>query len=941
MTRPAHFWSPVTASELNDTRAPLRRDVDLLGRLLGETLRDQGGPRLFEAVERVRAAAKSAREGGPADREALSGLLADLPVDEAVPVARAFSHFLTLANIAEQHHRIRRRQAHQAEGQAPQRGSLDDGMGRLLAGGVSPETLREVVLGLDIGLVMTAHPTEVVRRTLLHKHGRIASLLAENDRSDLTPAERVANRVALKREVASIWLTDEVRRSQPTPMDEARSGLVVFEQVLWDALPAWLRGLDGALRRHTGEGLPTGAVPIRFGSWMGGDRDGNPNVTAGVTAHVAWMARWMAADLLLAETIDLRARLSLNRCTVDFQRVADAVVAAAPGQHAAGTWEPYRAVLKDVVSRLGATRELAARRMAEAAAGDWMMPVEEPAIGAARPYLQVAELRELMMLMYKSLHATGAGEIADGSLLDLIRRLDCFGLTLVKVDLRQEADRHTAALDEVTQHLGLGRSGEWDEARRQAFLVSELEGKRPLISADLPASSEVREVLDTFRVAALLPAGSLGCYVISMAAAPSDVLAVELLQREARSAVPADSPVARLRDPNPLHVVPLFETLDDLEGIGAAVGALLDLPWYRAHLSSVHNDHQEIMVGYSDSGKDAGRLAAAWALYQGQESVVAACNARGVSITLFHGRGGTVGRGGGPTHQAIRAQPPGSIAGRIRVTEQGEVIQAKFGLPGIAVRTLDVYTTAVLEATLAPPSGPEPAWRVTMDRLAETSCAAYRGIVREHPEFVPYFRAATPERELGGLNIGSRPARRPAAPGAGVESLRAIPWVFAWTQVRLMLPAWLGIGEALHAELADPLLRAERLESLQQMAVDWPFFQTTFEMVEMVLAKADPGVAELYEKLLVPSDLHPLGAALRERLARTRTLVLEVVQAERLLDKNPTSRASIAVRNPYVDPINALQAELLRRSRSGADAELAYALKVTVSGIAAGMRNTG
>ena len=930
----------MTATDNTDTRASLRRDVDLLGRLLGETLKDQGGPHLFDAVERVRAAAKSAREGGQSDREALSGLLADMAVEEAVPVARAFSHFLTLANIAEQYHRIRRRRARQADGQPPQRGSLDDGMGRLLAGGVTPEKLREAVLGLEIGLVMTAHPTEVVRRTLLHKHGRIAELLAENDRDDLTPAERKENRAALKREVASIWLTDEVRRSQPTPMDEARSGLVVFEQVLWDALPAWLRGLDGALQRHTGEGLPAGAVPIRFGSWMGGDRDGNPNVTASVTANVAWMARWMAADLLLAEAVELRGQLSLNRCTLDFQRVADAVVAAAPDQHKTGTWEPYRVVLKDVVRRLRATRELAARRMAEAEAGDWMLPVEEPGPNAARPYLRVEELHDLLTLMHRSLHATRAGEIADGPLLDMIRRLDCFGLTLVRIDLRQEADRHTAALDEITQHLGLGRYAEWDEAHRQAFLIAELEGKRPLVSADFPASPEVREVLDTFRIAALLPQGSLGNYVISMATSPSDVLAVELLQREARRAVP-DGPLARLRDPRPLHVVPLFETLGDLEGIGPAVGALLDLPWYRAQLSALHGDHQEIMLGYSDSGKDAGRLAAAWALYKGQESVVAACDARGVSITLFHGRGGTVGRGGGPTHQAIRAQPPGSINGRIRVTEQGEVIQAKFGLPGIAVRTLDVYATAVLEATLAPPSGPEPEWRVTMDRLADTSCAAYRGIVREHPEFVPYFRSATPERELGGLNIGSRPARRPAAPGAGVESLRAIPWVFAWTQVRLMLPAWLGIGEALEAELADPAQRAQRLASLQQMAVEWPFFQTTFEMVEMVLAKADPGVAELYERLLVPAELHPLGASLRERLARTRGLVLEVVQAERLLDKNPTSRASIAVRNPYVDPINALQAELLRRSRAGAGDELNYALKVTVSGIAAGMRNTG
>jgi phosphoenolpyruvate carboxylase len=438
------------------------------------------------------------------------------------------------------------------------------------------------------------------------------------------------------------------------------------------------------------------------------------------------------------------------------------------------------------------------------------------------------------------------------------------------------------------------------------------------VPPDLETSPEVREVLESFRVAALTPQESIGAYIISMTAQPSDVLAVELLQKEARISVPQ-------------RVVPLFETMRALEEAGAIIRNLLAIPWYRARCGG----RQEVMVGYSDSAKDGGRLAASWQLYKAQEALVSACRDAGVELTLFHGRGGSVGRGGGPTYLAIQSQPPGSVDARLRVTEQGEMIQAKFGLPGLAIRTLELYTTATLDATLAPPAPPEPAWRTRMDALGARARDAYRAVVYETPCFIDYFRTATPEMELEDLTIGSRPARRRA--GGGVETLRAIPWVFAWTQTRLMLPSWLGVGEA----LTDAIENGSGGE-LRAMYGGWPFFRSTLDLIEMVLAKADARIAAHYEAVLVPSDLHELGADLRRRLPMTSSAVLAVAGRRDLLDDNPVLRRSIDVRNPYVDPINLVQVELLRRLRkAGEEERLRNAFLVTVNGVAAGMRNTG
>jgi phosphoenolpyruvate carboxylase len=891
-------------TDIRDPHERLRDDVRLLGGLLGETLRQREGAALFHIVERVRALSKSGRAGSDRDLDTLAELLRALPVESAVPIARAFSHFLTLANIAEQHHRVRRRRDYLRDPNAPpQRGSSDETFERLLARGVTPDELHAATTSLRVELVLTAHPTAITRRTLVQKHLRIAGALASQDRVDLTAPERVDLVAALRREVLAAWETDEIRARRPTPVDEAIAGLLIFEQTLWDAVPRFLQSLSGALARATGRGLPLEAAPLRFGSWMGGDRDGNPTVTPEVTRLACAVARWMAADLYEREIAALRSELSVTAATPELRARAN------------GAREPYRAVLRDVRDRLRATRDALGTELsrAELLKGD----SEKAAASRVRPYLSAAEFIEPLQLCYRSLVETGQSVIAEGRLTDVLRRTAAFGLTLVRLDLRQHAARHAEALDAITRHRGLGSYLEWDESHRQAFLVGALRDHLPLASPDLQPDDDVREVLETFELAGRMNPESLSAFVVSMAQAPSDVLAVEALQAHSK---------------NRLRAVPLFERIDDLGRAADTLRTLLAIPEYRARIGG----RQEVMIGYSDSAKDGGRLASNWALYRAQESIVEVCRDAHIELTLFHGRGGSISRGGGPTYLAIQSQPPGSIQGRLRVTEQGEMIQAQFGLPEIAARTLELYTTATLGATLEVLEPPNPAWRPVVDRLASAARAVYQGIVYENPRFIEYFRAATPELELASVPIGSRPVRRTA--DGGVDSLRAIPWVFAWTQTRLLLPSWLGTGEALNAaaEAGDGGV-------LREMYDEWPFFRSTLDLIAMVLAESDARIAAEYDRRLVPLELQPIGADLRHRLETTIQSVLQATGKERLLTENAVLRRSIEVRNPYVYPINLVQIELLRRLRETdtAEPQIANAFMVTVNGIAAGMRNTG
>lgn len=875
---------------MTDIDVRLREDVHVLGELLGETIRQQHGDAFLQKIEDIRHSAKADRRG---PGEQLSSTLADLAEEDLLPVARAFNQFLNLANMAEQYQLIRRRNADQPEPFEAQ--VLPELLGRLKQAGHSNDALARQLAKLDIQLVLTAHPTEVARRTLIQKYDAIAGQLAAQDHRDLTSAERQQVRERLRRLIAEAWHTEEIRRTRPTPVDEAKWGFAVIEHSLWHAIPSHLRKVDKALLEATGLRLPLEAAPIRFASWMGGDRDGNPNVTAAVTREVLLLARWMAADLFLRDIDALAAELSMQQANDALRKqVGDSA-------------EPYRAVLKRLRDRLRATRAWAHSALTSNQPADADVLVDN------------RELIAPLELCYQSLHECGMGVIAEGPLLDCLRRAVTFGLFLGRLDVRQDAARHRDALTEITDYLGLGRYADWDEEQRIAFLQAELKNRRPLLPAHFKPQADTAEVLATCREVAAAPAASLGSYVISMAGAASDVLAVQLLLKEAGLT-------------RPMRVVPLFETLADLDNAGPVMQRLLGLPGYRAGLRGP----QEVMIGYSDSAKDAGTTAAAWAQYRAQENLVRICAEHQVELLLFHGRGGTVGRGGGPAHAAILSQPPGSVAGRLRTTEQGEMIRFKFGLPGIAEQNLNLYLAAVLEATLLPPPPPQPAWREVMDQLAADGVQAYRSVVRENPDFVEYFRQSTPEQELGRLPLGSRPAKRRAG---GIESLRAIPWIFGWTQTRLMLPAWLGWETA----LTNALARGQG-ELLAQMREQWPFFRTRIDMLEMVLAKADAQIAEAYDERLVQPHLRPLGAHLRDLLSQSCQVVLGLTGQPVLLAHSPETLEFISLRNTYLDPLHRLQAELLARSRSreaALDSPLEQALLVTVAGIAAGLRNTG
>ncbi|KAL2546335.1 Phosphoenolpyruvate carboxylase 4 [Forsythia ovata] len=936
--------------------------------------------------------------------------------------------------------------------------SCDDTFNKLMQAGVSPDELYDAVCKQEVEIVLTAHPTQINRRTLQYKHIRIAHLLEYNDRPDLGHEDREMLIEDLVREITSICQTDEIRRHQPTPVDEARAGLNIVEQSLWRAVPHYLRRVSNALKKHTGRPLPLTCTPIKFGSWMGGDRDGNPNVTAKVTRDVSLLSRWMAIELYIREIDNLRFELSMNQCNDHLSTLAHEILEKEkssenhheswnqlkhhshhappfPTQLPAGADLPSCTECNNVESRyppldvpgsdfmplnrqdgqtssrvegstssigklsikttgngnvsslgnaqsavtpkaisFSSSQLLAQRKLfAESQIGRTSFQrllepssSQQPGIAPYRvvlgfvkemllktrkrlellledlpceydpwDYFETSDqLLEPLLLCYDSLQSCGSGILADGRLGDLIRRVATFGMVLMKLDLRQESGRHSETLDAITRYLDMGIYSEWDEDKKLEFLTRELKGKRPLVPSTIEVCPDLKEVLDTFKVAAELGSDSLGAYVISMASHASDVLAVELLQKDARLSVAGE--LGRACPGGMLRVVPLFETVKDLREAGSVIRKLLSTDWYREHIIKNHNGQQEVMVGYSDSGKDAGRFTAAWELYKAQEDVVAACNEYGIKVTLFHGRGGSIGRGGGPTYLAIQSQPPGSVMGTLRSTEQGEMVQAKFGLPQIAVRQLEIYTTAVLLATLRPPQhAREEKWRSLMEEISNVSCNIYRSTVYEDPEFYTYFHEATPQAELAFLNIGSRPTRRKSS--AGIGHLRAIPWIFAWTQTRFVLPAWLGVGAGLKG-----VCEKGHTEDLREMYKEWPFFQSTVDLIEMVLGKADIHVAKHYDKVLVSENRQKLGAELRTELMTAEKFVLLVTGHEKLSDNNRSLRRLIESRLPYLNPINMLQVEILKRLRNDDDNnKLRDALLITINGIAAGMRNTG
>eukprot|EP00522_Entomoneis_paludosa_P011504 CAMPEP_0172453300 /NCGR_PEP_ID=MMETSP1065-20121228/10686_1 /TAXON_ID=265537 /ORGANISM="Amphiprora paludosa, Strain CCMP125" /LENGTH=1005 /DNA_ID=CAMNT_0013205479 /DNA_START=39 /DNA_END=3056 /DNA_ORIENTATION=+ len=914
-----------------DDHQVLRNDIRVMGSLLGKVVREHEGEHIFQTVEKLRGLAKVWREAGAGrgdDKEKADAAFAELASAvenltdvELYTVSRAFTHFLALANAAEAHHRIRRLRRTQNESTEnfgalyPKADSCGGAIPNLLEQGHSPEEIFEALSTQTTELVLTAHPTEVNRRTILAKNRRIQEILTLSDNyraTGNTPFAQEELGRKLYSEVASIWLSDEVARTKPTPETEAEKGTLVIETVLWDAVPQYLRKLDATSKTFLGKGLPLESAPIKFASWMGGDRDGNPNVKPNTTRIVCLRNRAKAASLFKRDLLTLQNELSITTCSDEIK----AVVGDAR--------EPYRAFIKPMVEKLERTQMWAEQELARVQEGK---SAAETTISTDEIYISKKELMSEFETIYRSLEELHDGFAAEGKLTDMMRNLSAFGLTLIPLDVRQESDKHEEAVDSITRYLGLGSYSQWDEQTKLNWLTTQIASKRPLIRPGVwhenPEyfSPTAVDTLEIFQMIAEQHEDSLGAYVISQATSASDVLNVLLLQ--------LDAGVKK-----PLRVAPLFETLGDLEGATDTMKTLFSLPAYMG----IINGKQEVMIGYSDSAKDAGRLAASNAQIDTQSKLAKLAKEHSVDMTFFHGKGGTVGRGGNPqTFLAIMSHAPDTINGHFRVTEQGEMINQNFGFSDRAERTMDIYTAAVLSEKISKRQEPAESWKNVMSKISDVSCDSYRSVVRGDERFVPYFRSATPELELSNLNIGSRPAKRKAT--GGVESLRAIPWNFAWTQTRSNLPSWLGVGDAL-----SEVLESEDSATLHDMYENWGSFRAMIDVVEMVLAKSEPAIAEHYESVLVKDELaKKLGAEVRKKHLEAENAVLELTGHSVLAENNNILVRQMGVRNRYVDCLNVLQVETLKRLREGDenDKTLKDALLISITGVANGMGNTG
>lgn len=869
---------------MNDSlETQLKDTVRYLGATLGETIEAELGKEWLDKIEQIRTDGRNSYQGDQQCTERLSKEFASLDNQSLATIARAFAQFLNLANIAEQENNT-----------ASQRNlSLSSSLQSIRDLGANKERVLTAVKNLNIDLVLTAHPTEVTRRTLIHKHRQLASQLQRLHTEDLSARQEVQVKQRIAALIAQAWHTEEIRVVRPTPVDEARWGFSVIENSLWEAVPEFLRDLGDYLENEFDEKLPLDVKPVQFSSWMGGDRDGNPFVTAKVTQEVLHRARRRAAKLFAQDFELLRTELSMNNCDDTLREIVGDVR------------EPYRAILVPVLDKLHRTRD------GIVDPSEWISNTDE--------------LLKPLMICFNSLNNCGMNVIAQGALLDTIRRAHCFGANLLKLDVRQDSGRHADVFSELTRFYGLGDYNQWSEEDKQAFLLRELSSKRPLLPSVWEPSEEVKEVLDTCKVIANNDRSGFGIYIISMASSASDVLAVQLLLKESGVSWP-------------MPVAPLFETLDDLNNSPGVMKGLLAIDWYRGYISG----RQYVMIGYSDSAKDAGSLAAGWAQYESQEALVKLAEENDVTLTLFHGRGGTIGRGGLPAKAAIHSQPPGSLTGGFRVTEQGETIRYKFGMPQLAKRSLSIYAAAVVEAILIPPPEPKQAWRDIITEMAGKGRDNYRQIVRHDKDFVPYFRVATPEQELGKLPLGSRPAKR--KPSGGIESLRAIPWIFAWAQTRLVLPSWLGVMPAVKA-----VNTPENKAVIEEMIEHWPFFESRLSMLDMVFKKAAPQISEAYDQRLVPEELKHFGEKLRSELKESIQYILDLTGHDKVMEDDIQGLNSINIRAAYLQPLHYLQIELLDRIRKAESSQysdndvetLERAMMVTITGIAIGLRNTG
>ncbi len=906
----------------SDKDAALRDDVRTLGALVGDVIREQGGEDLFRRVEAARVAAIRRREGeseGEAELEAAVHALGPRDVAELV---HGFGTYFDVVNLAERVHRIRRRRDYLragGTGAPPQEGGLEDTLRRLAAAGLGPADVQRLLGHLVFEPVFTAHPTEATRRTLLEKQQTIGRLLVRRLDPSLTPAEEQATLARIREEVTIAWQTEAHRTQRPSVLDELEHVLFFLTDVVYRVVPPFYEELADALSAVYGPEGERVAVPtvIRFGSWVGGDMDGNPNVTADTIRAALARHRTLALERYQREALELAQRLTQTRSRVPvddavFERAAayartfPAALEALPPRYRD---MPYRVLLRLVAARLSATQR-----------------------DAAGAYPSVAEFAADLELVSRSLARNAGGHAGLFAVRRVQRRLETFGFHLATLDVRQDARVHRTVMGRLLgDHRWLERSSGERAARvRRALLAGEAPATPPDQDAD--------RTLAVFRAIAECQARygprAIGPYIISMAQGPDDALTVLLLARWASS-----HPHSPSID---LDVAPLFETGDDLAAAPQVMADLLADEVYRGHLEG-RGRRQVVMIGYSDSNKDVGIAASRWALQRAQAALVATLEPAGIELVIFHGRGGSVSRGGGKITRAVLGAPPGAVRGHLRVTEQGEAISANYGLRGIALRTLEQAVGVTALASALPSAGAgntdqrTARWHAVMDEIAASSLAAYRALVHDDARFVEYFRAATPIDVIEAMPIGSRPPARRAGAAGGLAQLRAIPWVFAWTQSRLVLPGWYGLGTAL-----EHAIDRHSAAVVRDMLHDWPFLKALVDDVELVLGTADIGIAARYARLAGP--LEPVFfPIIRAEFERTESAVLRLKGTSALLDEDPVLQRSVRLRNPYVDPMSLLQVELLGRWRAAGrpDDDLFGALVATVRGIAQGLQNTG
>ncbi|MGA2794157.1 MAG: phosphoenolpyruvate carboxylase [Roseiarcus sp.] len=926
--REAHAEIQTPETEGHEKDIPLRGDIRLLGRILGDTVREQEGNAVFEIVERVRQSSiRFHRDNEVGARRELEAILDGLTADQTLTIVRAFSYFSHLANIAEDQHHIRRNRAHVMAGSAPRAGAMAHALKRAREAGIDAKALRAFFDRALVSPVLTAHPTEVRRNSTLTRELEIARIIDDRQRMQGNRQELQESEERLRRAILTLWRTNMLRQTRLKVLDEVANGLSYYDYTFFNELPRIYGALEDELARQAPPVKDKGLASfLRVGSWIGGDRDGNPFVTAEVLRETVRLQSARALRHYLDELHELGGELSLSAGLVRVSPALSELAERSTDHSAIRRDEPYRRAIGGIYSRLAATaREL-----------DQVVVSRRP-LAEAPPYRTAAEFGADLDVIASSLEENGGAILARGRLRSLRRAVDCFGFHLAPLDLRQNSDVHERTVAELFAAAIPGIDYlELDEDARIALLLQELRSPRPLVSPFLAYSEETQGELAVFNTAAWIHKTygeqAIVTSIISKAQGVSDLLELALLLKEV-GLVGADGRSA-------LNLVPLFETIDDLRACVGVMDRLLGIPEYR-RLVDNRGGEQEVMLGYSDSNKDGGFVTSGWELYKSEIGLVEVFKRHGVRIRLFHGRGGSVGRGGGPSYDAILAQPGGAVQGQIRITEQGEIISSKYSNPEVGRRNLEILASATLEASLLQEkvAAPDPAFLVAMERLSQSAYSAYRGLVYETEGFERYFWASTVITEIATLNIGSRPASRKKT--TAIEDLRAIPWVFSWAQCRLMLPGWYGFGAAVKEFIkADP---SNGLEQLQNMHRQWPFFRTLLSNMDMVLAKSSLAIASRYASL-VPDVA--LREAIFSRISRewrdSIDALLAVTGQTDLLESNPLLDRSIRNRFPYLDPLNHVQVELLKLHRAHTGNEkVLTGVQLTINGISAGLRNSG